>query len=104
MKCIPVETANHEEDAVIVILHQENLARIAKADPVEIVLKDFPGNLVNPRIVICYEEDTPELMKLLENDSLLEILEYLVRGWEHRPDKGDAKPPQLVRTNRPKPS
>ena len=86
---IPVESDGHTKDALIVVLGPDNLERMKKADPAEFALATSGYNLVNPIILLCYEEQTPELMTLLQSGDLEKIVKHLRRGFEFRPDKGD---------------
>lgn len=86
---LPIETISHTSDVLIVVLEDDNLERMAKADPAEIKLTETGRTLVNPRILLCHEKVTPELIKILKTKDVRVICEYLQRGFEFRPDKGD---------------
>jgi hypothetical protein len=45
--------------------------------------------LVDPVIVLCYEEPGPELERLIQAGNFKALIGYLQRGWEFRPDRGD---------------
>lgn len=89
MLLIPIETPNHAHDAVIVVLNAGNLTRMAEADPVEIELRKCGRNLVNPTIVICHEEESRTLTRLIQGHDVDKIIAHLQRGWKFRPDRGD---------------
>lgn len=89
MILLPIESPGHVDDAIIVVLNDDSLARMAQADPAEIRCHDTGYNLVNPKILICHEKDTPELTRLLQTRDLEKIIKHLTRGFEFRPDKGD---------------
>lgn len=102
MLIIPVESAGHAHDMLVIVLGDENLARMAVADPVEIVLRDTGKRLVNPTVHVCHEKDgCPEFARVLQTRDLAKILEYLGRGWKYLPDRGDHDngPTPLNRTN-----
>ena len=86
---IPIETPDHKSDAVICVLNSSNLERMKKADPSEIILKQSGRNLVNPTILLCFEEDNKELAEVINSGDVAKIIKYLQRGWKFRPDKGD---------------
>ena len=89
MLMIPIQTPNHTEDMLIVVLDGGNLERMAHADPAEVQLRTCGKTLVNPAILICHEEDSPELARLLQQRDIHAIVKFLQRGFEFRPDKGD---------------
>ena len=64
MLMLPIQTPNHANDALIVILDDDNLARMAKADPAEINLRETGRTLVNPIILICHEPPTAPVYQL----------------------------------------
>lgn len=89
MFMIPIETVDHVEDAVVVILDPGTVERMKVGDPAEAVLRDAPTNLVNPTILICLEEPGPEFDRVMASGDLKKVLEYLRRGFQFRPDLGD---------------
>ena len=90
MILIPIETKNHAEDMLLVILDKSNIERIQRADPAEIHIRDIVGKtLVNPTVMICCEEPTPATMKIMNSGDIVGIIHHLSRGFEFRPDKGD---------------
>jgi hypothetical protein len=89
MLLIPIETEGHTHDAVIVVLGGANVERMREADPVEIRLRESGRNLVNPAILICYEDSSPELARLLAGRDVRAIIRHLQRGWKFRPQEGD---------------
>lgn len=101
MLMIPIQSKNHDNDMLIVIIDDNNVARMKTADPPEVVLKDCGKILINPRILICHENDSPELTRILQNRDIEKIVQYLERGFEFRPDKGDHDngPQSIVGTN-----
>ncbi len=97
MLIVPIESPDHTEDAVLVVLDDENLARMAKADPAEVKLRETGRHLVNPLVVICHEKPSPELQRAIQTRDLKKIIAFLQRGWEFRPDKGDSdNPPHSI--------
>lgn len=89
MIILPIESDDHEHDALIVILHDDSLERMTKADPAEIVLRQTGKKLVNPTILICHEKDSPKLTQLLNSGDLYAIVKHLQRGWKFQPERGD---------------
>lgn len=75
-------------DAVVIVLDPSNIERLKKHDPVEIL--SFGGKVLhNPRIFICYEEDSPELNRLVQSGDHGKLLDFLGRGFEFHPELGD---------------
>ena len=66
MIVIPVESSDHARDALIVILDQTNLDRLKMNDPVEVLLRQCGKTLVNPSILICFEQPSKELSALIQ--------------------------------------
>lgn len=89
MLIVPVESPDHTEDALLIVLDDANLARMAVADPAEVVLRDSGRMLVNPTVLVCHQNSTPEFARLLQARNFGAIVKYLQRGWQFRPDKGD---------------
>lgn len=89
MLLIPIETVNHTEDALIVVLGASNVERMRAADPAEIVLRQTGRTLVNPTILLCYEDESPELARLLAARDVDAVVRHLRRGFRYRPDRGD---------------
>jgi hypothetical protein len=89
MLLIPVETHDHKNDMLIVVLDDTNLERMKAADPAEINLHELKSKLVNPTIFLCHEQPTPGFMKLFNQRDLKAIMKFLQRGWKFRPNKGD---------------
>ena len=71
MLIIPIETPGHAADAA------------------EVILRQTGRTLINPTIIICHESPSPEFARLLQTKDLSKIVDYLRRGFEFRPDKGD---------------
>lgn len=89
MIILPIETADHEHDAIIVVLDPANIERMKMADPAEVVLQQIGKQLVNPTIMICLERPSKEWTRILQSGDLKAIIKFLQRGWKFRPDKGD---------------
>jgi hypothetical protein len=95
---LPIQTPNHEDDMLVVVLDDDNLARMAAADPAEVRLADTGRTLVNPRVLICHEPDSPAFTRLLQTRDLAKIVEHLTRGFRFRPEAGDYDgPPRPMR-------
>ena len=97
MLCLPIESRDHRNDKLIVILDSDNLIRMGQADPCAVNCKDLGKKLVNPKLIICHEKMTPEFMALLKCGDLEKIGKFLERGFQFRPDLGDhdGKPEKL---------
>jgi|SRR5215831_8102015 len=92
MLLLPVETRNHKHDVLIVIIQPDNLARMREGDPAEVILKDIRQagkNLLDPLILLCYEENSPVLQRLIQGGDIKAISKHLQRGWQFRPEAGD---------------
>lgn len=88
MIVIPVQSKHG--DVLIVIVGPTNIARMVAADPLEINCKKLPVGVINPIILFCYEEETPELLALLNRNDLKEIVAHLQRNRKYRPTDNDA--------------
>ncbi len=89
MLILPIETRDHKHDTLIVMLDRDNLARILQNDPAEIPLGKTGRRLVNPTVMIAFNDRSPELQRLVQGGDVKAIIEYLQRGFAFRPDKGD---------------
>lgn len=89
MLMIPVQSADHKSDMLLIVLDDANLARMAESDPAEVILRQSGKTLVNPSILVCHQNGTPEFARLLQTRDLEAIIKYLQRGFAFRPDKGD---------------
>jgi len=92
MLILPLETQDHKQDVVVVILEPANLARMREGDPAEVKLRqvrEAGKHLVEPTILLCYEEDTAALTRLVQGGDLRAMLKYLHRGWKFRLEAGD---------------
>lgn len=89
MLILPIESPDHQDDHLIVILNEHSLERMQAADPAEIKLRETGKRLVNPTITLCFEKSSPELAKLLHSGNLPRIIAFLRRGWKFRPELGD---------------
>ena len=89
MIMIPIETDLHRKDALIIVLGADNLEHMKAADPAEIDIRGSGKRLVNPIVLLCYEESSPALNRLVQGGNVDALIKYLQRGWAFRPDKGD---------------
>jgi hypothetical protein len=61
-----------------------------EADPVEIDLRKLAEyRLVNPVLLICLEEESAALDRLIHAGDIRAIVKHLRRGWTFRPERGD---------------
>lgn len=92
MMTLPLRISETEID-VFVILEDDNIERIRKYDPAEIVRKNTGqfANLAIRNVVIMYasKADIATIMPMFENGNPRQALQYLSRGWKYRPDSGD---------------
>ena len=87
MLVVPVKRANGR-DEVIIVLDKTNIERMKEADPV--ILEQLgPYVLFNPKVTICYEDQSPELTRLVHGRDLNGLVEFLTRGFKFRPERGD---------------
>lgn len=89
MLIIPIESPDHQHDALVIVLGDDSLARMAAGDPAEVQCKKTGRTLVNPTVLVCHEKDSPEFTRLLQTRDIAAILNHLQRGWAFRPDRGD---------------
>lgn len=89
MILIPIQSPDHKEDALVIILDATNIDRMNVADHAEILLRECGRNLVNPAILLCYEEPTPKMMGFVNSRDVKGLIKYLRRGFEFCPEKGD---------------
>ncbi len=89
MLLIPIETPNHADDVVIIVLGPDSLERMRQADPAEVELRKVGKKLVNPTVSVCFEEDLASLNRFIQRGDIQGLLKHLQRGWAYQPDKGD---------------
>jgi hypothetical protein len=89
MICIPIESADHKSDLLVIILEESSIERMRRADPFQVDCADFDKHLVNPRICICLEHDRNKLARFINSNDMRGLSEWLTRGFEYRPDLGD---------------
>lgn len=89
MLIIPIQSIDHTNDALVVILDSDSVDRMGKSDPAEVVLKDCGKQLVNPTILICHEHDHKALNKFIHRNDIAGLIKYLQRGFKFRPESGD---------------
>jgi hypothetical protein len=99
MICIPVQTPNHKDDHLVIVLDVDNFIRMGQADPAEVKCKELGKQLVNPRIMITHEKMTPDFEKLLKTGDVRKIVEFLSRGFKFLPHLGDSdeKPKSILK-------
>jgi hypothetical protein len=79
---------------LFVVMKDENIDRLKRYDPAEIVGKNLgmPWQVLRIRnIVILYAtyEETQRLVSLTNKEDVVKQLKELSRGWAYRPDRGD---------------
>jgi hypothetical protein len=89
MIILPIETEGHAHDTLVIVLDKGNVERMKLADPAEIPLRQTGRRLVNPLVLVCYEDDTPEFVRLVQGGDVKAIIKHLQRGWKFQPERGD---------------
>jgi hypothetical protein len=90
---------------LIVVLEDENIARLKEYDPAEIKwadLREYSG--LKPRTIqIAYgtPEDIKRIIELVRQDKPIEAAQLISRGWKFRPEAGDHDFGPTSLTNKP---
>jgi hypothetical protein len=100
MMIMPVRASATEYDLNI-ILEDENIARMKEYDPAEIItglMTDQFKQLKIRNVTILYANatDLAHVMILCDAGKPREALQYLARGFEFRPDRGDSNEPYPI--------
>ena len=84
MIVIPIQTKEHLNDALIIVLYKDDWERMKQAEPVQIdqarMMLETKKVLHSPTTVVCYEADPFPLMKFLDKKDIIGALGYLQRG------------------------
>jgi hypothetical protein len=92
MLSLPFKISDTEID-LYVILENDNIERIKKYDPAEVVRTNLGpmSKFAIRNVVIMYasKADLATVMPMFENGEPKEALMYLSRGWQYRPESGD---------------
>ena len=90
MIVIPIATFNHEHDAIIIALDDENVGRMKKADPVQVRVCELPGSpmVINPILLIAFES-AAEIERRMTEHGIDNVLAYLQRGARYAEDGGN---------------
>lgn len=92
MMAIPLKVNEAEMD-LFVILQPENIERLIKYDPAELVKHKMGqyAELSIRNIVITFanDSDVATVMPMLQNGDVTSALKHLTRGWVFRPQEGD---------------
>jgi len=99
MIVIPAQSPGHKTDLLLIVLEPPNLERMTKFDPAEINLAEIPIKLVDPTVIVAYEDDRDALQALLDKGDLDGALRRVHRGYQWRPDLGDGEPAVAKRIN-----
>lgn len=89
MLTIPIESAQHQHDMLIIVLGDANIERLKVSDPAEVPGDSLGAHLVNPTVLVCHQNHTPEFQKVLASKDIRKIIAYLQRGFKFQPEKGD---------------
>jgi hypothetical protein len=85
---------------LIVVLDKTNDERMKKGDPAELPLRTVPipagFSVENVTLLMCYEDELEEVLKLQTNPDGRVLLKYLCRGWTTQGDDGST-PVRLTR-------
>lgn len=99
--CFEVPKGYHRGRVMLVIiLEAENLVRMERSDPFDMLLKELPGSanysMADIDIVIAYERDSEPLKKFLRERDIAGLMGWLERGREIQPgDLGPMVPLEL---------
>lgn len=81
------------KDMLIVILKSENVDRMKQANPVqfdvEAMVQQTGRSISNPAVIICCEDESPELNRLIQGGNFKGLAKFLSRGFKYQPEKGD---------------
>jgi len=85
---------NPREYVLVIVLGQDNIERMMANDPAQLGLYQLPPPWPDLRcrdLFIAYEtdENMARIETLCRQQNEREAWEYLMRGWQNRPDKGD---------------
>lgn len=86
---IPVQTPGHRADLLVIVLGPSNLARMRNADPTQVECAKTGKLLVNPTVIVAYEEPSEEWKAALASGDLATIGKFLERGFAFKPHLGD---------------
>lgn len=92
MLILPIQSKGHLNDLLVIVFDQGDIERMRKGDPAQIKMLDIKRvgkDLMNPTVIVCYEQDQTKLTQLINKGDIVAVLEYLQRGFEFRPDLGD---------------
>jgi hypothetical protein len=93
LHCVPVQVSQHEYD-LVVIADDTTIERMRQHDPAIFQMSKMPPPWPHMRlrsVYFCFE-DTPgieTLKKLLDMGELDQARQFLLRGFQERPDLGD---------------
>src|SRR5262245_55187192 len=96
MMTLPIKVSDTEMDLWI-LLEDENIERLKKYDPAEVVKKHLVGRdkmlqgLDYRNVMVAYMSpaDLATMMPMLENGDLIPALKHLSRGFAYKPESGD---------------
>jgi hypothetical protein len=88
MVVFQAESSLKGESLLVIVIEQDNLERMAKADPITLKSKRGGGILVpaehpeNLRVVVALEKDSAHVYEFLERQDRAGLLQYLMRGYQ----------------------
>ena len=91
MLMIPLNCSNGDFD-LIVVLEDENIARMKQHDPAEILWKQFPFSTLRPKTIqIAYAtpDEARKISELAQSGNIAEVVKLVASGWKFRPEAGD---------------
>jgi hypothetical protein len=105
MICAMLNIDPQQKSILFIVIEKDNLDRMKKADPITIESVKSGGILGQPKypkdfsLLVAYEDDSPELYKLMQKGNPYDILQYLERGRVFDPNV-DGKV-HVVKLNKP---
>jgi hypothetical protein len=97
LHCMPVQVSQHEYD-LVVIADESTIERMRRHDPAIFQMDKMPPPWPRLRLRSAYFcfEDSPgieTLKKLIDQGAIDEARQFLLRGFQERPDLGDSDDP-----------
>lgn len=97
MITIPLQVNPAQYD-LFIILEDENIERIKKYDPAEVVGKNLPPQwsstkIRNIMILYANAEEVKRLALITDTNDAVNQLKELSRGWKYKPEEGDNDEP-----------
>lgn len=93
MLTIPLRISSNRA-ALLIVLEDDNLARIKEYDPASVELNKMPVAFRDVRfteihVMYATPEEIQQVQELGADGKMDEALRILTRGWQYRPEQGD---------------